>query len=74
MAKAEITAIDDRVEVLVAAHDQLLLKLVYDGNPPATAAADGKPPVIPATAGGAPRPTAGRAGRHHRRPCRHRCC
>ena len=59
MAKAEITAIDDRVEVLVAAHDQLLLKLVYDGNPPATAAADGKPPVIPATAGGAPQAASG---------------
>jgi flagellin-specific chaperone FliS len=49
MATAEITAIDDRVEVLVAAHDQLLLKLVYDGTPPA---ADGTPPVVPATAGG----------------------
>ena len=56
MAKAEITAIDDRVEVLVAAHAQLLLKLVYDGTPPATAAADGMPPVVPATAGGQMRP------------------
>ena len=38
MATAEITAIDERVEVLVAAYDQLLLKLVYDGTPRATAA------------------------------------
>ena len=62
MATAEITAIDDRVEVLVAAHDQLLLKLVYDGTPPA---ADGTPPVVPATAGGTPQLRAA-----HRRPCR----
>ena len=56
MATAEITAIDDRVEVLVAAHDQLLLKLVYDGTPPA---ADGTPPVFPATAGGTPQAASG---------------
>jgi hypothetical protein len=59
MAKAEITAIDDRVEVLVAAHDQLLLILVYDGTHPATAAAGGTPTVIPATTGGAPQAASG---------------
>ena len=64
MATAEITAIDERVEVLVAAYDQLLLKLVYDGTPPATAATDGMPPVVPNTAGGAPQAACG----HRRRP------
>ncbi len=31
MAEAEINAIDGRIEVLVAAYDRLVLKLVYDG-------------------------------------------
>ena len=34
MATAEITAIDERVEVLVAAYDQLLLKLVLRRHAP----------------------------------------